>query len=171
VRATVGRESDVRQDLTRAIARRLCEQEVPVAREAITRNAFLYLEPREEKNVDQHAQCATCAMFTGEEHETCTIHGPNERIVAGGSCGLYVEGDPMSDEAGHEMVLVTKDESGYVERQVRCENCAVFELDGTACTLYDNLNAMEHGLFRFELDSKVDPKGCCNAQTPKGEAT
>lgn len=140
------------------------------AGEAIDRSTFLYMEPKEEKNRDQFAQCGFCMMFTGEENETCTIHGPDERIIAGGSCGLYVEGDPMPDEAGHEMVSVTKDESGYVERQVRCENCAVFEADGTACTLYDNLNEMSHDLFRFELDNKVDPKGCCNAQTQKGEA-
>lgn len=136
---------------------------------AITRDSFLYLEAKDPKNVDQFAQCGTCMMFTGNANETCTIHGPDEKIVSDGSCGLYVEGDPMPDEAGHEMASVTKEESGYVERQVRCENCRVFEMDGTACTLYDNLNAMKHGLFKFELDSKVDPKGCCNAQTAKDE--
>lgn len=158
----------------RDIARRVIEaiddaadgQVVEQVGEAITRAAFLYLEPRDEKNRDQFAQCATCMMFTGE-HETCTIHGPDEKVVAGGSCGFYVEGDPMPDEAGHEMASVTKEQSGYVERQVRCENCKVFEIDGAACTLYDNLNLMTHTMFKIELDAKVDPKGCCNAQTPK----
>ena len=163
------------RDVATEISKRLCggrlvEQMDPVSsdvREAIMRNAFLYLEPQEEKNADQFAQCATCMMFTGDSNETCTIHGPDERIVAGGSCGFYVEGDPMPDEAGHEMTSVTKEGSGYVERPVRCENCATFEIDGTACTLFDNLNEMKHELFRFELDNTVNPKGCCNAQTPK----
>ena len=115
------------RDVATEISKRLCggrlvEQMDPVSsdvREAIMRNAFLYLEPQEEKNADQFAQCATCMMFTGDSNETCTIHGPDERIVAGGSCGFYVEGDPMPDEAGHEMTSVTKEGSGYVERPAR----------------------------------------------------
>jgi hypothetical protein len=49
-------------------------------------------------------------------------------------------------------------------RAVRCENCRWFDVGYSSCGLYSKLNAALPAL--FALDSKVDPHGCCNAQTP-----
>lgn len=129
----------------------------------ITRDAFLYLDPKSP--MGSFGQCSTCMMWTGPRSQTCTIHGPNLTIQSGDSCGLYVHGDPMPDEAGHEMTSVTPKESGLVSRQVRCENCASYVPASSRCRLFIKLNEVDPKLFR--LDPNVHPAGCCNAQQPK----
>lgn len=125
--------------------------------EFIGRDAFLYLKPQKPENL--FAQCGSCMMFT---ESTCTIHGKDVKITKDMSCGLYVHGKPMPQEKGHEMKLVTPEESGLVKRQVRCENCLSF--DGkNKCTLYEILNKTK----QFKLDENVEPKACCNAHREK----
>jgi hypothetical protein len=129
------------------------------------RSIFLYLDPKPPE--DQFAQCDTCMMYTGKPGEkvaTCTIHGKEKINGPDGTCGLYVHGKPMPGERGHEMASVTKKESGYVERQVRCENCVSFNAGRSTCMAFDSLNIKMPQY--FSLKTKVDPKGCCNAQTP-----
>jgi hypothetical protein len=92
----------------------------------------------------------------------CSIHGPSVPITAQMSCGLYVHGEP----AGGQMALVaavTPEESGLVDREVRCENCTFFS--GQSCGLYDKLNGVLPDI--FDLDVAVQAKGCCNGQSPR----
>ena len=123
------------------------------------------MEPKESKNRSEFAQCGTCMMWTGPKGNTCTIHGFKTKVTADMSCGLYVEGDPMPDHAGEEMDLVTPEISGLVRQDVRCENCEHGDGEKKICNLYKELNELEE----FELDEKIDPKGCCNAQTPRSK--
>lgn len=129
----------------------------------IERDAFLYFDPKPPKDI--FASCGACAMWTGPKHETCTIHGKDVLVKAGDSCNLYVHGEPMPEEAGHEMKLVTKEESGFVSRPVRCENCAAFDARGSKCKLFATLNKKLGNL--FDLEEEVHPQGCCNAQKAK----
>ena len=138
----------------------------PKQRNKITRDAFLYLEPKEGSyKPDKYAQCESCMMFSGSKHETCGIHGKASKIKAEGSCGFYVNGEPDEMMHDHSMPLVTKKESGYVERRVRCENCAYGDSDELECGLYKLLNSFPN----FKLDVNIKAKGCCNANTPKGD--
>ena len=122
----------------------------------IARDAFLYLAP--QSPVDAHAQCGSCLMYV-PSIERCAIMG-EARVTAGMSCGLYVHGVP------HDQVViraVTPKEAGLVDRQVRCENCVAFSAG--ECDLYKKINRALPDM--FDLDAKVDAKGCCNAQTPR----
>ena len=132
----------------------------------IKRDAFLYLEPKGMVPQKDHAQCRGCMMWSGPKHKTCSAHAPSAGpIVGGGTCGGYSEGKPMPEHAGHEMRSWTKKESGYVVREVRCENCAYGNKARGQCELYLLLNAAmgEH----FDLDPNIKPKGCCNANIPR----
>lgn len=121
------------------------------------RSAFVYMNPR-EKHYDNFAQCGSCMMFTGK---TCTIHGPDISVGKSDSCALYVPGDPMPGEKGHEMKSVTPEESGLYSGQVRCENCKFYKKGGQECGLYQALNEKVSG--KFSLEERVHPKACCNA--------
>jgi len=123
----------------------------------VDRSAFIYMNPR-EKYYDNFAQCKTCMMFTGK---TCTIHGPDVSVSKGDSCALYVPGDPMPKEKGHEMKSVTPEESGLYSGQVRCENCKYYKKGKQECGLYQTLN--EKVSEKFNLQERVHPKACCNA--------
>lgn len=131
----------------------------------ITRDAFLYMEPKQKKNAKEFAQCSTCVMWTGPKARTCTIHGKNVMVRAGDSCSLYVEGDPMPEEAGNEMALVKPSESALLRNtKVRCENCKYGDGKRKVCTLFEKMNK-SHNF--FDLREKIDPKGCCNAWVRK----
>ncbi len=138
------------------------------AGEKVTRNAFLYVEPKNSKqNDDTFAQCESCVMWTGAKRNTCTIHGPKITTKATASCGWYVPGAP--DLTGKEIPLVTPEESGLVTRQVRCENCVSFrrpneEATRGTCELFATLNKQDPK--NYELDDDVHKHGCCNAQRP-----
>lgn len=131
----------------------------------IKRDAFLYLEPQGQ-STGKFAQCASCAMWTGDNGLTCTIHGKDVEVSGGMSCGLYVPGAPHTDMVGKEMEAVTPQESGLIDAETRCENCRHFEYQENECELFDELN--ESHPDKFELDETVSPKGCCNAFMPMG---
>jgi hypothetical protein len=120
----------------------------------IGRDAFLYLSPKPPK--DQFAQCGTCRDFTGTG---CMILGQT-RITKGMSCGLYVRGQPRLNMKGREQSLVSPEQAGLVNFQVRCENC---KYGGPTCKLYEALN--EELPDKFDLETKIDPKACCNGFT------
>lgn len=122
------------------------------------RSAFIYLTPH--PNTPQFAQCGTCGAFIPGKNQ-CALYSKKDQVVAGGSCGLYAYGEPSNDqEPGNS---TTPTEAGYVEAQVRCENCNW--LDGTTCNLFKKLNSEMPSVFK--LNTRVEPRGCCNAWEPK----
>ncbi len=127
----------------------------------IQRDAFLFLRG----NVPDFSQCSSCMMWsgsTGEYQNICAIHGKSIEVTGRHSCGLYVHGKPGDEHGKMAKHLVSPKESGLVKRPVRCENCQHF--DGKAqCNLYVRLN-MTGDL--WDLDPKVKPLDCCNANTP-----
>jgi hypothetical protein len=126
----------------------------------ITRDAFLYLSPKAP--TDRFAQCSTCRDWVRGDNR-CRIHGPRLPVKGTASCGLYVHGDPKPPDTPC-WPYVTPEQSGLVDRQVRCENCAHMATDEDKCMLYDTLNKKLPDL--FDLKVEIHPQGCCNAQTP-----
>lgn len=122
----------------------------------LERDAFLYLDPAGDE--DNFAQCSTCRDWV-EGDDKCYIHGPRLEVLGTMSCGLYVCGQPLP-EGTTTYMLVSPMESGLVDREVRCENCR--HLEETTCAFFKTLNEALPEL--FDLDTDVDPKGCCNAQ-------
>jgi hypothetical protein len=123
----------------------------------IKRDAFLYFDGKPPRNM--FAQCGTCVMFTDGG---CLIHDKKYKVTKDMTCCLYVHGEPAPDLRGQEQPCVTPKESGLANLTVRCENC---EYGGTHCGLFMMLNDQLPDT--FELDTKIDSKGCCNAWTPK----
>jgi hypothetical protein len=144
-----------------AMLREVAEEEKRPGKhcDKIHRDAFLYDEPQEE--CPDFGQCGTCFFFTGAK---CFLHG-DEIMHQGMSCGLYTHSEPQIDLAGMELPLITPEQSGLVDRAVRCENCRHFDAEDGDCDLYEKLNAAMPGAFCLQM--KVSPRGCCNAQTPK----
>ncbi len=133
----------------------------------VTRAAFLYFDPTGDGS--RFAQCATCMMWTGAggpHPKRCSIHGPALEVTSNDTCGLYVHGTPMPN--AHVAAAVTTKESGFEERAVRCENCRFYK-SPRRCGLYAALNTMLPD--SFELNERVHPQGCCNANMPKGYDT
>jgi hypothetical protein len=125
----------------------------------LTRDTFLYLHPRTRS---RFAQCATCRDWVLGDRR-CVIHGPKVRVLGTASCGLYVFGWP--NPAGTKTsAKVTPEESGLVNRQVRCENCTWADDGAHKCGFYELLNKELGDV--FDLDVNIDPHGCCNAQQP-----
>jgi hypothetical protein len=120
----------------------------------ILRDAFLYLPPKGDP--DDFAQCGSCGMFIPDQ-QRCWLFGADHEVVANASCGLYINGQPSNDQQPQNKV--TPEQAGYNLGQVRCENCKW--LDGTTCELYVLLNEKLPQV--FDLDTKVNPYGCCNA--------
>jgi len=147
----------------------------------IDRSTFLYMEPPAGYyQPEEFAQCETCRKFISTD-DKCIELGPKPRIVAGKSCCLYSPwplGKPNPEVVRNHLAelkqaekrdahdFVTPKEAGLVEREVRCENCAYFDEEESDCELYEMLNKTmpEH----FDLNVKVKPLACCNAQTHKG---
>lgn len=121
----------------------------------IGREAFIYLSG----DVDDYAQCSSCWMFNAEK-ERCSILGPDFEVLASATCCFYVHGEP--DSSLPLVERVTPEEAGYVNREVRCENC---KYGGKECQLYIMLNKKLPDV--FDLDTKIEPRACCNAQTAK----
>lgn len=136
--------------------------EVPQVSERITRATFLYLDPRNPEK--KFAQCATCVHFIRDKG-LCEWMSADDKIGPNYSCGFYVPGE---NAVGKEPLgLITADEAGVVERQVRCENCVFFDSNTEPrkhCDFYTQLNLILPGV--FDLDRYVDEYACCNAQTP-----
>jgi len=125
----------------------------------LTRDAFLYMAPRFAPKT-RFAQCSTCRDWVMGDRR-CVIHGPKVTVPGTASCGLYVWGVPHP--AGTETKFrVTPEESGLVNREVRCENCTWVEGDMDRCGLYRLLNQRMPGV--FDLDTHIEKHGCCNAQ-------
>jgi hypothetical protein len=122
----------------------------------VSRDAFLYLDPKHPR--DEFAQCGTCSEFMSNKG-WCAILDTG--VYTDSSCGFYLHGTPTDEQ--NPKKLVSAKEAGLVHRQVRCENCKFFVSKTSICSLFVRLNN-EFGNI-FDLDTKVSPKGCCNAQT------
>lgn len=120
--------------------------------ERIDRSAFLYFDPDDAD--DDFAQCSDCCFFTGSR---CALLG--SMVTADMSCGAFVPGEYDGTPIKKRL---TPEDVGLVSRQVRCENCVY---GGPRCKFYEALNQSMPE--RFDLDARIKPKGCCNAQTPK----
>lgn len=130
--------------------------------ERITRASFMYMEAASADARDDFAQCVECRDFVKRKNR-CAILGPKKEVLAQDSCGAFIEGK----YAGQPIrALVTDEDVGFVNRKVRCEHCAY---GGKACKLYQMLNEALPDV--FDLDTKIKPKGCCNANTPAGAQT
>jgi hypothetical protein len=116
----------------------------------IDRSAFLYLDGAEKA----FAQCGTCAFG----RERCAVMGRRKVSAKTGSCGFYIKGAPVNKLISE----LTPEQTGYVERQVRCENCRYFD---NGCDLYRDLNSKFPD--KFAMDPNVHKLGCCNANEPK----
>lgn len=125
----------------------------------LTRDCFLYLDPKPPNN--QFAQCNTCRDWI--VNDRCYIHRPDDEVPGSASCGLYVHGSPLKD--GTPIGAVTPEQSGLVDREVRCENCHWGGPGNYTCALYELLNHLMPST--FNLDERIDPYGCCNAQKPR----
>lgn len=126
----------------------------------ITRDAFLYLDPRGPKT--RFAQCSTCRDWVSGDRR-CVIHGPRVTVSGTMSCGVYIYGTPQPPGTATS-ARITPEESGLVDREVRCENCVHFNGRTDECELFRLLNEKMGDI--FDLDIAVDEHGCCNAQTP-----
>lgn len=123
----------------------------------IARDTFLYMVPRADASRDKFAQCSQCRDFV-KGKKRCAILG-NTEVLAGDSCGAFVEGKYSGQPI---RALTTPEAVGLVSRAVRCENC---KYGGKTCGLYKMLNDALPDV--FDLDTKIEPQACCNAQTPK----
>ena len=125
----------------------------------LCKSTFLYMQPSTGDDKKTFASCAGCRMFLSKI-ERCSLHGKDEKVGAGDSCGLFVKGKAPEDEVDHIEASVTKEESGFTEGPVKCMNCEYFEKRDTDCLLLRILGV---------IDYKVKPNGCCNAFSLKGE--
>jgi len=151
----------------------------------ITRDAFLFLTPKSEAQKEDFAQCGPCRMFVPEANlqgkfngDRCIIHGSHVDLDDDDSCGFMLpwptpNGKPVEqvvkDHAAELLKIipgsVTAKESGLVSRRVQCHRC-FFAIEGaTVCNLYRMLNTTFPEY--FNLDEKVTPNSCCNAQELK----
>ena|ERR1700675_1065293 len=151
-----------RSEIIKMVIESVNELRKDTPKSKIKRDAFIYLDPKGNK--DKFAQCSTCRMWTGPEGNTCSILGKT-KVTGDMSCDLYVNGSPSPSLKGKELPSLTPKEAGLVKREVRCENCRSFDSKTSSCMLFQSLNKSLSDI--FELDEKVNPKGCCNGQMPK----
>lgn len=157
------------------------------------RSIFAYMEPppgAAKLVIDQWAQCIVCRMMVPKDAmpaegkhrkgcDLCVITGSQEKIDAGrdrGSCDEFSRWptpDSMPDPEvvkEHAKKLAegapgshTKEEIGYVERAVRCENC--YFGGKKNCGWFSELSEKLAAL--FQEFRPIKPKACCNSQTAK----
>ena len=154
--------------------------------EKIKRDTFLYMEPPEGYyRPEAFANCETCRKYVPQDYaktgNLCIELGPDPKIGDDWSCCLYswwpllkpnpvvikdhlVEIQDARKKGASD--FVSPKVAGLVHRQVRCENCGYFDEPDSDCELFEMLN--EKFPEYFDLDEKVKPLACCNAQTAKG---
>lgn len=121
----------------------------------IRRDAFLYLDGTDRN----FAQCETCYDFA-KQWGCCARMGYDVAVDGDDTCGAYLKGTYQDQPI---VKLATPKELGFLkDENVRCENC---KYGGADCALYGELNETLPDM--FDLDTKIKPRGCCNAWTPK----
>lgn len=157
-----GRAGRARSDMHKAIG--IAPPDAPKI-EKIERSAFLFMKAR-GKNKGRFAQCITCIHFLIDQ-DRCYLQRDRDDVDDDDSCGGYYPGEPTKGTDLKPLGNSTPEELGFVEREVRCQNCMFFDPDSEAlthCDLYTQLNRMFPALFK--LDRYVEKLDCCNAQTP-----
>lgn len=99
-------------------------------------------------------QCKDCSMWVGSVNG-CTIHKPGVEIKGEGSCGLWVDGDPMPDAEPHG--YLTHETSGYDESPegFSCKRCRHFIAEGNDCHKTDKDSPGDD-------PGEIHPDACCN---------
>src|SRR5258706_18961 len=108
----------------------------------------------------EFAQCGTCWLFNAEK-ERCAILGSDFKVDDDDSCNFFLKGEIPKDLK--LVARVTPKNAGFVERRVRCENCKYG--GDNECKLYKMLNEKFPDI--FDLDEKIEPRACCNANTAR----
>lgn len=135
-------------------------EKIGVENAKLDRSAFLYLE--QIVPTTQFAQCATCSLFLPGK-QRCAIFGEDDVVKANASCGLYIQGVPSDDQEIRG--VVTPEQAGYVNGQVRCQNCLWYNAEPSTCGLFEDLNKAMPSV--WDLEEKVLAKACCNGWQPK----
>jgi hypothetical protein len=122
----------------------------------IHRDAFLYMDNTD--NVEDFAQCKTCATWV---NRLCLVL--DKLVNPEDTCGLYTLSAHQQVPEPIAIAKVSPIEAGFLEAtDVRCENCYY---GGARCGLFNRLNQTLPET--FDLKEEINPKGCCNAWTPK----
>lgn len=146
------------------------EERTPDASVRVKKQGVLYLHvlPDGEGYQTQY-ECRDCPMFIADVSQ-CTIHGPEDVIMAHGSCGFFVPGPPTSSEAGsvaHSNVTVQQ--SGYVENPAQvgfsCKRCVHYVImldekgapaENGGCNIVDYNSPGDN-------PGSIHPDACCTA--------
>ena len=121
------------------------------------RTALGFITGRDKRGF---AQCSTCHQLMPTRSVCAIMARPVRKDI--GSCNYYAPGLPHDNQL--PAPCYGYNEASYVERAVRCGNCAWFA-PGDRCGLYHLLNTQAPTV--FELDERVTANDCCNAQTPR----
>lgn len=154
--------------------------------EKITRATFIYFPPRVPEIAEDNAQCGACRVWVPQHAmptipgPRCVLHGSKMDADDDDSCGLMIpwptpDGQPVAQvvkDHARELMKgipgsVTPEQSGFVKRRVQCHRCYWGRQSNTRCGLYELLNKLQPMV--FDLDTKIEPHACCNAQTPRGK--
>ncbi len=128
------------------------------------RSAFGYMEP--DPNIKEFAQCGSCAMFLRKVGR-CHWLRKNDKVNDDATCIMYVQGTPNDDSKAEPTGSFDPETVGFYDGQVRCENCNARDFRDPYrkhCDLYVQLNRMYPNMWK--LETKVEPRGCCNAWSP-----
>lgn len=154
----------------------------------ITRDTFLYLEPKDGVNLELFAQCGSCRKFVTQddlgadfEDDRCITLGSRVSLHDKMSCGAYEPWPTPDGKPNPEVVknhaeelkkgmpgTMSPEEAGLVDRLVQCHRCGFEKGAATRCGLYEMLNSRMPNTFK--LNTKIKPHACCNAQEPKDRA-
>ena len=99
-------------------------------------------------------ECKDCILFINSDK--CLIHGPNDKILATDSCGLFVYGRTI--ENARPLGIVTTIQSGLAHSKngFSCKRCEYFDSDNKKCEKVDEQSlGDDKGI--------IHPDGCCNA--------
>ena len=150
----------------------------------IGRDAFLFLTPGKNPEKD-FAQCGPyeCRMYVPREYlketdlkgDRCIIHGSDVKVGNDYSCGFmcgWPTGKPNEDVIkAHAAELakgipgsVTPEQSGLVNRRVRCENCDYHDEAKSECGIFRMLQTALPEVFDFG-GFAGETSDCCNANT------
>lgn len=141
------------------------------------RDAFIFMKYDPRIPPEYFAQCIGCRRFvpfkfTDGKIDLCIDHGSEVKVGEYYSCGVFAKwprGKPeekviknhAAELAGGLPGAMTPEESGLVERPVRCINCRFFMSGAGHCGLYIALNTDQPKLWK--LDIRVEKYDCCNA--------
>lgn len=111
--------------------------------------AVLYFKPGSIARA-AGARCGACWKFIRNTGECLEVRGD---IVAGGVCGLYINGVPHPTRLDHQwrITKVSQEEAGYTDRgDSHCVSCEYMAHPGNATSPCEKVQGL------------VEQRGCCN---------